>query len=145
MGLQVAAYVDGEPALDTWAGTADEATGRPVESEESKKLRSGQAIDMWPSIRGAKNWPHAAFNPNTGLLYANTIHQYSTYQFVDLKPYQPGLRYQGMTNKYPDVKPGEVVGHVEAIDPMTAKPKWRVPLKDYQNWSALLATGGGLL
>ena len=25
--------------------------------------------------RGGKNWPHAAFNPETGLLYANTIHQ----------------------------------------------------------------------
>jgi alcohol dehydrogenase (cytochrome c) len=38
-----------------------------------------------------------------------------------------------------------VVGHVEAIDPLTAKPKWRVPLQDYQNWTAILATGGGLL
>ena len=28
---------------------------------------------------------------------------------------------------------------------MTAKPKWRVPLKDVQIWSAMLATGGGLL
>jgi CubicO group peptidase (beta-lactamase class C family) len=31
--LQVAAYVDGEPVLDTWAGTADEATGRPVDGD----------------------------------------------------------------------------------------------------------------
>jgi alcohol dehydrogenase (cytochrome c) len=128
-----------------WATHVDMATGRPVESDIARKLRAGEPIDMWPSIRGAKNWPHAAFNPNTGLLYANTIHQYSTYQFVALKPYQAGLRYQGMTNKYPEVKKGEVVGHVEAIDPMTAKPRWRVPLQDYQNWSALLATGGGLL
>ena len=58
------------------------ATGRPVESEESKKLRAGETIEMWPSIRGAKNWPHAAFNPNTGLLYANTNHGYSTYRFT---------------------------------------------------------------
>jgi alcohol dehydrogenase (cytochrome c) len=41
-----------------------------------KKLRAGGTIDMWPSTRGGKNWPHARFNPNTGLLYANTIHGY---------------------------------------------------------------------
>jgi len=30
VGLQVAAYVDGELVVDAWAGVADEATGRPV-------------------------------------------------------------------------------------------------------------------
>ena len=128
-----------------WATHVDMATGRPVESEEAQKLRAGGTIDMWPSIRGAKNWVHAAFNPNTGLLYANTNHQYSTFRFTDLAPFKPGLRYMGMQNTYPQVNPGDVVGHVEAIDPLTAKTKWRVPLKDYQNWTALLATGGGLL
>ena len=128
-----------------WATHVDMATGRPVESEEAKRLRAGEPIDMWPSIRGAKNWPHAAYNPNTGLLYANTNHQSSNYRFIELKPYEAGLRYQGTQNTYPEVKPGDVVGHIEAIDPLTAKAKWRVPLKDYQNWSALLATGGGLL
>jgi alcohol dehydrogenase (cytochrome c) len=129
----------------SWATHVDMATGRPVESEDAMKLRAGGTIDMWPSVRGVKNWPHAAFNPNTGLLYANTIHQYSTYRFTDLPPYKAGTRYQGIENKYPPVTPGELVGHIEAIDPLTAQPKWRVPLYDYQVASALLATGGGLL
>lgn len=30
VGLQVAAYVDGDLAVDAWSGVADEATGRPV-------------------------------------------------------------------------------------------------------------------
>jgi alcohol dehydrogenase (cytochrome c) len=42
-------------------------------------------------------------------------------------------------------KPGEPVGHIDAIDPLTGKQKWRVPLTDFQIWSAMLATGGGLL
>jgi alcohol dehydrogenase (cytochrome c) len=50
-----------------------------------------------------------------------------------------------MANRYPPLKPGDIVGHIEAIEPMSAKPKWRVPLKDVQIWSAILATGGGLL
>ncbi len=40
---------------------------------------------------------------------------------------------------------GEPVGHVDAIDPLTGKQRWRVPLTDLQNWSAMLATGSGLL
>lgn len=33
VGLQVAAYLDGELVIDTWAGLADEATGRPVDGD----------------------------------------------------------------------------------------------------------------
>ena len=128
-----------------WATHVDMATGRPVESEESKKLRAGEQIEMWPSINGAKNWQHAAFNPNTGLLYVNTLHRYSKYQFIKLAPYKPGVRYQGIQNVLSPINQGDVVGHVEAIDPMTAKPKWRVPLRDHQIWAANLVTGGGLL
>jgi alcohol dehydrogenase (cytochrome c) len=121
------------------------ATGRPVESEQARKLRTGEQIEIWPSTRGAKNWPHAAFNPNTGLLYANTNHGYSNYRFTDLAPFKPGFRYQGIENSYAPVKPGDLVGHIEAIDPLTAQAKWRVPVHDYQIASAMLATGGALL
>ena len=67
------------------------------------------------------------------------------FRSVDFAPFKPGMRYTGVENSYPPVKPGDVVGHIEAIDPLTAKPKWRVPVKDYQIASAMLATGGGLL
>src|SRR5258706_2758630 len=33
IGLQVAAYIDGQLVVDTWAGLADPATGRPVDGE----------------------------------------------------------------------------------------------------------------
>jgi CubicO group peptidase (beta-lactamase class C family) len=33
IGLQVAAYVDGELVVDAWAGVADESTGRPVDGD----------------------------------------------------------------------------------------------------------------
>src|SRR5262245_60787116 len=128
-----------------WATHIDMATGRPVESEESRKLRRGEAIDMWPSINGAKNWPHAAFNPNTGLLYANTNHSPSTYKFVPMGEYKPGQRYQFIENQYPPTSTDTPAGHMEAIDPMTAKAKWRTPLIGQRNASAMLATGGSLL
>ena len=128
-----------------WATHVDLKTGRPVESEESKKLRAGQTIQIWPSINGAKNWPHAAFNPNTGLLYANTLNSYSTFKFTPLAEYKPGLRYMGVENIYPPTSTTEPAGHMEAIDPLTAKPKWRVPLVGHRNASAMMATGGGLI
>jgi alcohol dehydrogenase (cytochrome c) len=128
-----------------WATHVDLKTGRPVESEESKKLRAGGTIQIWPSINGAKNWPHAAFNPNTGLLYANTLHSYSTFKFTPLEAYKAGFRYTGIENIYPPTPTDEPSGHMEAIDPVTAKPKWRVPLVGYRNASAMLATGGGLI
>ena len=87
-----------------WATHVDMTTGRPVESEVSRRLRAGEEIEMWPSIRGAKNWPHAAFNPNTGLLYANTNDMASFYKFTELAPYKPGVRYQGMANRYPTLE-----------------------------------------
>jgi alcohol dehydrogenase (cytochrome c) len=128
-----------------WATHVDMKTGRPVESEESKKLRAGGTIEMWPGIRGAKNWPHAAFNPNTGLLYANTNHGYSTYRFLPYQAYKPGFRYQSIENINSPITPETLAGHVEAIDPLTGKPKWRVPLHGQVIASAMLATGGGLL
>ena len=128
-----------------WATHVDLTTGRPVESEVSQKLRKGETIQIWPSINGAKNWPHAAFNPNTGLLYANTLHSFSTYRFTPVSEFKPGQRYTFMENIYPPTPTDTPSGHMEAIDPVSGKPKWRVPLVGHRNASAMLATGGGLL
>ena len=127
-----------------WASHIDKETGRPVETEVAKKLRSGGQIEMWPSTRGGKNWPHAAFNPNTGLLYANTIHEGRLYRWLPPEPFRPGERFMFIENLSMPSN-GEPIGHVDAIDPLTGKQRWRVPLYDHQYWSAMLATGSGLL
>jgi alcohol dehydrogenase (cytochrome c) len=127
-----------------WASHVDLETGRPVETEVAKKLRAGEQVEHWPSQRGAKNWPHAAFNPETGLLYANTNHEGRLYKHLPIGPFVKGERYQFIDNlAMPNT--GEPIGHVDAIDPLTGQQKWRVPLTDFQNWSAMLATGSGLL
>src|SRR5262249_59186515 len=86
-----------------------------------------------------------AYNPQTGLHYANTMHRGGIYKHLVTKPYVAGQRYQFVENKAVPVAPGDPIGHVDAIDPLTGKPKWRVPLTDNPQWSAMLATGGGLL
>src|SRR5262245_50689215 len=74
------------------------ATGRPVETELGKKVRANKQIKMWPSTRGAKNWPHVAFNPDTGLLYANTMHVGMLCKHLESKPHVVGQRYMYIEN-----------------------------------------------
>ena len=80
-----------------WASHVDLKTGRPVETELTQKMRAGEQIELWPSQWGAKNWAHAAFNPNTGLLYANTMHHSRLVRFLPAE-YKVGQRYQGFEN-----------------------------------------------
>ena len=128
-----------------WASHVDLKTGRPVETDVAAKLRGGGQIEMWPSTSGCKNWPHAAYSPLTGLLYANTIHQSRMYRHTEIKPLVKGQRYQFIENLPIAEKPGEPLGHIDAVDPLTGKQKWRVPLMDNQIWSPMLATGVNLL
>ena len=128
-----------------WASQVDNETGRPVETDFAKSIRAGKATEHWPSTRGGKNWPHAAFNPQTGLLYANTLHEGRMYKHLEIKPHVVGQRYQFIENLPLPRAADEPLGHMEAIDPLTAQKKWRTPLMDFQIWSAMLATGGGLL
>ena len=128
-----------------WATQVDNETGRPVETDFAKSIRAGKATEHWPSTRGGKNWPHAAFNPQTGLLYANTLHEGRMYKHLEIKPHVVGQRYQFIENLPLPRAADEPLGHMEAIDPLTAQKKWRTPLMDFQIWSAMLATGGGLL
>ena len=124
-----------------WASHVDMKTGRPVETEIAKSIREMKATEHWPSTRGAKNWQHAAFNPKTGLLYANTLHEGRMYKHLETKPFEKGARYMYIENLPIERPAGTPVGHIEAIDPLTAEKKWRVPLLDFQIWSAMLASG----
>jgi alcohol dehydrogenase (cytochrome c) len=128
-----------------WATGVDMKTGRPIESEIARKVRAGEQIELWPTQRGAKNWPHAAFNPETGLLYANTMHSARLYRLAPMQPFVEGTRYMFVENLPAPQPEGEPVAHVDAIDPLTAKQVWRAPLWDHPQWAAMLATAGGLL
>jgi alcohol dehydrogenase (cytochrome c) len=124
-----------------WASHVDMKTGRPVETDIARSIRDMKATEHWPSTRGGKNWQHAAFNPNTGLIYANTLHEGRMYKHLETKPFERGQRYQFIENLPLPRAAGEPIGHIEAIDPLTAEKKWRVPLTDFQIWSAMLASG----
>jgi alcohol dehydrogenase (cytochrome c) len=134
------------PAFEkvNWASHVDVATGRPVESDVSKKFRAGEQIELWPGQWGAKNWAHAAFNPETGLLYANTMHASRMMKSTPAE-FKVGARYVGMDVTPAPRVPGSPIGHIDAVDPLTGKHKWRAPVMDTPSYSSMLATKGGLL
>ena len=128
-----------------WASHVDLKTGRPVETDVAASLRAGNNEVLWPSFRGGKNWAHAAFNPQTGLLYANTIHLSSSYRISDPGPVKLGKWWIGATEFKFHYDKGTVHGHMQAIDPLTGKAKWSVPVQDRYHLSSMLATATGLL
>jgi len=129
-----------------WAERIDLKTARPVETDVAKRLRAGEKVQVRPRWTGGKNWMPMAFNPNTGRLYFAMLEETSVYQLnKELPVYKAGERYMGVENTTAPRTPGEPWGHFGALDPLTAKPKWKLPLMDLPSWSGMLATAGGLV
>jgi alcohol dehydrogenase (cytochrome c) len=127
-----------------WATHIDLASGRPVLTDVYKRFLAGEEVEIWPSR--STNAVPIAFNPNTGLVYANT------WNIPRIQKLAPTTRAQviganstGITSRLPVITPGEVVGHFLAIDPLTGERKWEVPLTDLPSSAGMLVTGGGLV
>jgi len=134
-----------EFARQNWAERIDLKTGRPVFTDLLKRMLAGEEVEFWPGPRGGKNWVPAAFNPHNGLMYMNIANHPRMFKFAPIGEYKPGERYTGVQTRVPPRRPGEPDGFYVAVDPLTAKPKWKIPLMDYMQWGGMLATGGGLL
>jgi len=126
-----------------WADCIDLASGRPVESELTKKFRAGEKIEVWPSALGGKNWMPMSFNPKTGLAYANTLDFGMPYKLLTPE-YKQGEWFLGV--EFTGVTPAKGVrGSLQAIDPMTGKAKWEMPWEEMPSLSGTLTTAGGLV
>jgi alcohol dehydrogenase (cytochrome c) len=127
-----------------WASSIDMTTGRPVLTEVYKKFLAGDEVEIYPS-RGTNAVP-IAFNPNTGLIYATTWNLPRIQKLVMTPAAQVvGGSTTGVTARLPQVQPGQPYGHFAAIDPLTGKPKWAIPMTDLPSSAGVLATGGGLI
>jgi CubicO group peptidase (beta-lactamase class C family) len=106
LGIQIAAYVDGKLALDTWAGLADDATGRLVDGETLFTLYSATkgivatAIHMLVErgklsyeARIAECWPEFAANAKGSITLRHALsHQ------AGIPKLPPGVTRLSMTN-----------------------------------------------
>jgi alcohol dehydrogenase (cytochrome c) len=127
-----------------WADRIDMATGRPVESEVTKRVRVGSDEEVWPSVLGGKNWSPMSWNPATGLAYANTLNMSWPYKLV--KPeFKQGEWYLGIDFRGVKMPKDEPHGYLSALDPMTGKSKWKVAWPSVPSMAGTLSTGGGLV
>ena len=128
-----------------WASHIDLKTGRPVLTDLFDRLvNKGEEVTIYPQ-RGVNAVP-VAFNPNTGLIYTST---WQIGRIIKIAPVPAnqriGGRSTGVTTRDYTVEPNEVVGHHIAMDPISGKKKWEIPLVERASSAGMLATDGGLL
>jgi len=126
-----------------WATHIDLATGRPVLTPMYQRFIAGDEVEVFPQ-RGTNAVP-IAFNPNTGLVYASTWNVSRVLKIELPKTQALGTSSTEVTNTYPASKPGDVLGHFVALNPLTGEKKWEVPLTDMPSSAGVLLTGGGLV
>jgi alcohol dehydrogenase (cytochrome c) len=126
-----------------WASRIDLATGRPVLTDVYKRFAAGEEVEILPS-RGTNATP-IAFNPNTGLIYASAWDVPRIQKLAPPKQFEHGKDSTGVIARQPEIKPGDVVGHFVAINPLTGDKKWEVPLIDLPGSAGMMVTGGGLV
>jgi len=127
-----------------WADKIDLATGKPVESEATKKVRNGEDVEIWPSVLGGKNWTPMSWNPATGLAYANILNMSWPYQIAK-QDYKRGEWYLGMNMRGVTMPKNEPHGYLAAMDPMTGKAKWKMAWPGQPSMAGTLSTAGGLV
>jgi alcohol dehydrogenase (cytochrome c) len=126
-----------------WASGVDLESGRPVLTDVYKRFFAGEEVEIWPS-RGTNAVP-IAFDPATALVFASTWDIPRIQKIAAPKPQVLGADSTGVTARVPDVRPGDVLGHFVALNPLTGEKKWDVPLTDLPSSAGMLATGGGIV
>jgi alcohol dehydrogenase (cytochrome c) len=130
-----------------WASGVDMKTGRPIDTEMTKRFKTQMEMakgeEVWPNVFGAKNWQPTSYDPKRQVVYANTLNFgwkiRNTKQEIKLPQMFIGMDIEAF------VEPGDGNrGALQAIDPLTGKAKWDVPLK-VPHWSGIMSTAGDLV
>ncbi|HKB62449.1 MAG TPA: PQQ-dependent dehydrogenase, methanol/ethanol family [Burkholderiales bacterium] len=124
-----------------WATHIDLKSGRPVLTDLLERAMKGETVNVFPS-RGT-NATLIAFNPKTGLVYVNSWNFPRLMKYVDFK-FVLGTGSTGIESTM-TTPPGEPAGYHMAIEPLSGKVAWQVPMMDLASSAGMLATDGGLL
>jgi alcohol dehydrogenase (cytochrome c) len=127
-----------------WATHIDLKTGRPVDTEISKKARAGEQVEVQPSLLGGKNWQPMSYDPVKNVVYANTLNFGFNYKAIP-QEWKVGEWYLGIDLGLGWAWPKDAPrGYLKAIDPMTGKAKWEAPA-DIPRFSGVLSTAGNVV
>jgi alcohol dehydrogenase (cytochrome c) len=117
-------------------GDIDRTSGRVT----LRKVPTEQGERICPGPAGAKEWPHAAYSQQTGLLYTPTVELCATYKRFRTE-FRESMPYWGGDAK---VDPATRKGHLKAFDPASGAEVWALE-SSHPVLSSTLATAGGLV
>jgi len=125
----------------------DPVTGRPT-YDESKKPKTGQGAHFCPSHWGGKDWPPAAFNPETRLLFVPANDNVCAYMIGEEIEYREGREFMGTDWEESRLEltkeADEYIGELQAWHVDKRQKVWSYKFKN-QNWGPVLATAGNLV
>ena len=141
-------FVAGQPFVrhTTFRGL-DPKTGRP-DVDPASKPGTNKTAEFCPSLWGGKDWPPAAYSPQTRLVYIPANENLCSEITGEPPPkYIPGERYTGVAKNVMKIVAGaDHIGELQAWNIDTGQRVWTTNMPSLsQNWGPVLATGGGLL
>jgi quinohemoprotein ethanol dehydrogenase len=153
-----------------WTKGIDPKTGKPIPNPDAADYATSPKI-VFPATPGARNWHPASYDPETGLYYA-PVQDMGNLLFMSpgAKPYAKKLLNNDAVLIFgPDIAPSLPTlpppiaaavkalpsfaesqrkpwsSELRAIDPLTGKTKWAVPMQGWQDRGGTLTTASGLL
>ena len=137
-------FVDAEPFVYQNVFTdIDPQTGRPTYDAE-RKPGTGKAATFCPSLWGGKDWPPAAYSPQTGYLYIPANENFCSELEGYEQEYTPGQPYIGASMRHFPVPDADHLGELQAWNLSTGEEVWTQEFESH-NWGPILTTGGGLV
>jgi alcohol dehydrogenase (cytochrome c) len=140
-------FIEGKPFVyQNVFKRLDPETGRP-EVDLDHKPGTNKKADFCPNANGGKNWPPAAYSPQTRMIYIpanNNLCATSTGIEVE---YEVGKEFIGVQRgAAPVIAPGaDHFGEVQAWNVDTGQRMWTHNFAKSANWGGILTTGGGLV
>ena len=138
-------FVDARPYVDQNVFTAiDPVTGRP-EYDPERKPGTNRPATFCPSLWGGKDWPPAAYSPQTGYLYVPANENLCSTIVGREVEYVPGQGFTGASSQVFVVNGADHLGELQAWDLATGEQVWTHEFPESQNWGPVLTTAGGLV
>ena len=144
-GRDKISFVDAKPYVAQNVFTRiDPITGRP-DYDPARLPGTGKQAMFCPAVSGGKNWPPAAYSPQTGYLYIPANENLCTYLEGAEVVYTPGQRFMGVASSRLAIREGaDHLGELQAWDLNSGRKVWTKTFASH-NWGPVLATGGGVI
>ena len=121
----------------------DPTTGRP-QYDPSRRPGVGKKASFCPSWWGGKNWPPAAYNPETGYVYIPANENLCSNLEGQDVPYQPGRPFMGIQVELTLFDGADHIGELQAWDMNSGQRVWTHEFQSHL-WGPVLTTAGGLV